>query len=131
MKRKIIIALMIMIVLICGAYFLLVKTLDWKEESRKKAPGSNLIAFHMMSRSEAGPAPYGDHVMLVPRYELFGQYFISPVFAGYCGQTFEYQWIDRQTLEITCTDGKILKKESSSNGVNIKYKLLKEGAGSR
>ena len=49
-------------------------TLDWKEESRKKAPGGDLIAFPMQSRSEAGLAPYGDHMVLVPRYKLLGPY---------------------------------------------------------
>jgi len=128
MKKRITIALLIVIGLTCGAYFWSVITLDWNEESRKKAPGGDIIAFHMQSRSEAGLAPYGDHIVLVPRYKLLGQYYTSPVFAGYCGQLLNYQWIDRQTLEITCTDEKIIRQEVSSNGISIKYIILNKAA---
>jgi hypothetical protein len=124
LMKKRIIALLIISGLICIAYFWLVTTLDWKEESRKKSPEEDIAAFHMQSTSEAGLAPYGDHVVLVPRYKLLGQYYTSPVFAGYCGQEFDCQWIDRQTLEITCTAEKIIKQEISSIGISIKYKIV-------
>jgi hypothetical protein len=109
-------------------------TTDWDEKSRRTAPDGAVTAFHMQAMTDAaGVAPYGDHVVVVPRYKLLGQYYTAPVFAGYC-EEFDYQWIDTQTLEITCTSGgiwkspeNIVKKESVAYGKTIKY-LLKDVA---
>ena len=82
----------------------------------------------MRSGSLAGVAPYGDHLVLVPKYRFFGQYYTSPVFAGYCGLTLDYRWIDSHKLEMICTAEKVKKKAVTSNGIEIKYNITEETA---
>jgi hypothetical protein len=38
-------------------------TLDWREESNISSPDDSVRAFYMRSQSEAGEAPYGDHIV--------------------------------------------------------------------
>lgn len=116
-------AFIILIVFAVGAYLIILISLDWKELSRKRAPEGALVAFHMESMSEAGLAPYGCQVVLVPSYNLLGQYYTEPVFAGYCN--IKYQWVDSHTLQINygvdCKAEKIMRKLTNYEDINIKY----------
>jgi hypothetical protein len=122
-KKRIIIAAIILLGLIVSSYVWLIRPLDWEQISKKKSPEGTVTAFHMQSKSEAGSAPYGDHIILVPKYRLLGQYYTRPIFAGYCGKDFDYEWTAPNALLISCTTDKVMKKEDNSNGIRIEYKI--------
>jgi hypothetical protein len=95
--------------------------IDWHEESSILSPDGSVRAFYMRSGSEAGDAPYGDHVVLVPSWMLLGQYFRTSVFAGYCNVGVQYGWHSNDTLCIKCDGTKIMKKLSKYGSINIEY----------
>ena len=47
-----------------GLYFWLAFPLDWETISYRKSPDGEMVAYHLKSNSEAGDAPYGDHIIL-------------------------------------------------------------------
>ena len=51
-----------------GLYSWLIFPLDWRTISSRKAPEGWWVAYHLKSMSEAGEAPYGDHLILAPSY---------------------------------------------------------------
>ena len=79
------------------------------------------MAFVMESRSEAGVAPYGEHVVIRPSWHFFGQYFIEPVFAGYCRGGVRLNWSSNQALVIQCRAERIVKQAQEADGVRIEY----------
>ena len=88
------------------------------------SPDGSIIAFYMKSTSEAGVAPYGDHIILVPSWMIFGQYFKAPIFAGYCEKGgVHYQWTSRNSLSVKCNGTKILRKIVNYDSVTIEYDL--------
>jgi hypothetical protein len=95
--------------------------IDWHEESSILSPDRSLRAFLMRSGSEAGEAPYGDHVVLVPSWMILGQYFRPSIFAGYCNGGVRYNWTSRDTLCIKCDGAKIMKRLSKYGSINIEY----------
>lgn len=123
MKNKVIIILtsifVSIAVLMGGLYYMMAS--GWSVESRKSAPEGSLVAYYMLSTSEDGLAPYGDHVVLASKYKLFGQYFSEPVFAGYCIKKIELQWPDYRTLLINCDAARVVRKEPVFSNVIIKY----------
>ena len=124
-KKRIILVICVIVISIAVGYEWLVAAVDWEERSMKKAPDGSVTAFYMQGMSDATLAPYGDHIVIVPPYKILGQYYVSPVFAGYCRDELEYKWIDRQTLQITCINEEIaeniVKKETVAYGKQIKY----------
>jgi hypothetical protein len=102
-----------------GLYYMMVS--GWSVGSRKSAPEGSLVAYHMLSKSEDGLAPYGDYVVLVSKYKLFSQYFSEPVFAGYCSKMVELQWLDYRTLQLNCNAARIVKQSPNFKHVEIKY----------
>jgi hypothetical protein len=109
-----------------GLYLWLVSPLDWKTVASKNAPEGGWIAYHMDSRSEAGEAPYGDHIVLASRYWPLGQYYGEVVFAGYCADGPEFRWLDKHQLRIECKTAKVMKRMGAYKDVHIQYEIHEE-----
>ena len=107
-----------------GLYLLLVPP-TWETISYKKAPDSEVVAYHRQSRSEAGDAPYGDHIILARNFWLFGPYYGETVFAAYCTRELKYRWLSSHLLQIECETEKVMKKIEVLNDVYIQYKDFK------
>jgi len=82
-----------------------------------------MVAYYLQSKSEAGEAPYGDHVVLAPRYLPFGQYYSETIFAAYCVDELQYRWLDNQKLSIKCEAEKVIKKSGSYKDLTIEYQI--------
>ena len=104
-----------------GLYFWLVFPLKWETKSYKKAPDGKVVAYHLQSRSEAGDAPYGDHIILARNYWPLGQYYGETVFAAYCTDAPKYRWLNSHLLQIECETEKVMKKMEVLNDVHIQY----------
>jgi hypothetical protein len=104
-----------------GLYFWLVFPLKWETKSYKKAPDGEVVAYHLQSRSEAGDAPYGDHIILARNYWPLGQYYGETVFAAYCTDAPKYRWLNSHLLQIECETEKVMKKMEVLNDVHIQY----------
>jgi hypothetical protein len=100
--------------------------LSWQTVASKKAPEGRWVAYHLQSVSEAGVAPYGDHLVLAPSYWPLGQYYGEVVFAGYCGGGPEFQWLDKHQLRIKCRAKKVMKRMAAFKEVNIRYEIVEE-----
>jgi hypothetical protein len=109
-----------------GLYFWLVFPLYWETKSYKKAPDGEMVAYHLQSRSEAGDAPYGDHIILARYYWPLGQYYGETGFAAYCTGGPKYRWLNSHLLQIECETEKVMKKMEVLNDVHIQYKGVKE-----
>jgi hypothetical protein len=118
--KKLLLFAFLAVVLLVGIVAGITITHDWHQESSISSPDGLYKAFHMRSRSEAGEAPYGDHIVLVPSWMILGQYFKSSVFAGYCGGI-QYKWNSNDTLCIKCDGTKIIKKLSNYGIFKIEY----------
>lgn len=105
--------------ILTGLYFWLVFTLDWETKSYKKAPGGEVVAYHLQSKSEAGDAPYGDHTILARNFWPLGQYYEKTVFAAYCTGGPKYRWLNNHLLQIECETEKVIKKVEVFKGVHI------------
>ena len=112
--------------IIGGLYFWLIFPLDWQTVDRKKAPEGGWVAYHLKSMSEAGEAPYGDHLVLAPSYWPFGQYYGEVIFAGYCGGRPEFRWLGKHQLRIECSAEKVMKRMDSYKDVHIQYEIVEE-----
>jgi hypothetical protein len=122
--KKILYVVFIGVIVALGLKVWLTIKLDWHQQSQAVSPDGNVIAFHMQSTSEAGVAPYGDHIMLVPSWMIFGQYFKAPIFAGYCENGgVHYHWTSKDSLSIKCNGTKILRKLSNYDSVKIEYDI--------
>ena len=124
--KKIAKALLFAVCIFGGLYFWLIFPLDWQTVASKKSPEGGWVVYHLQSRSEAGEAPYGDHIVLAPSYWPLGQYYGEVVFAGYCGTHLEFQWLDKHQLRIECKAEKIMKRMESFKDVYIQYGIVEE-----
>jgi len=93
--------------------------------SYKKSPGGDVVAYHLQSKSEAGYAPYGDHIILAQNYWPLGQYYGKIVFAAYCTGGPKYRWLNSHLLQIECDTEKVIKTMEVFNDVHIQYKNVK------
>ena len=80
-----------------------------------------MVAYHLQSKSEAGDAPYGDHIILARNYWPLGQYYGETVFAAYCNGEPEYRWQNNHLLQVECDTDKVMKKIEVFNDVYIQY----------
>jgi hypothetical protein len=83
------------------------------------------VAYYLQSRSEAGGAPYGDHIILTSSYLPFGQYYRDTIFAAYCESGPKYMWLNNQMLQIECKAEKVMKKVEVLDDVHIQFKIIK------
>jgi hypothetical protein len=120
--KRIATCLSIVVLVLAGLYFSLVFTLDWETISYKKAPGGKMVAYHLRSKSEAGDAPYGDHIILTYNYWPLGQYYGETAFAAYCTGGPNYRWLNNHLLQIECETEKVTKRIEVLNDVHIQYK---------
>lgn len=109
-----------------GLYFWLILPLNWQTISGKKHPEGVWVAYHIQSMSEAGEAPYGDHLVLAQSYWPLGQYYGEVVFAGYCTGGLQYRWLDAHQLHIECNAERVLKRIDAFEGVRIQYDIVKK-----
>lgn len=119
--KKLLLFAFLAVVLLVGIVAWITITHDWHQESSISSPDGRFRAFYMRSRSEAGEAPYGDHIVLVPSWMILGQYFKASVFAGYCERGVQYKWNSNDTLCIKCDGTKIIKKISKHGSIKIEY----------
>jgi hypothetical protein len=89
-----------------GLYFRIVFSLDWETISLKKSPDSKIVAYYLESGSEAGAAPYGDHIILASNYLPFSQYYGDTSFAAYCEGGRTYMWLNNHMLKSSGRKGK-------------------------
>lgn len=107
-----------------GLYFWFLFPLDWETVDSKKDPEGGWVAYYLQSKSEAGEAPYGDHLILAPSYWPLGQYYGEVVFAGYCDGGPEFRWLDKHQLLIDCKSAKVMKKMNTFKEVLIQYEIV-------
>ena len=88
-----------------------------------------MVAYHLQSNSEAGDAPYGDHIILARNYWPLGQYYGETVFAAHCNDEPKYRWLNNNLLRIECETEKVMKKIEALDEIHIQYKVVK-GKGS-
>jgi hypothetical protein len=119
--KKLLYIIILGVVVVLGLKVWLTIKFDWHQESKAVSPDGSVIAFYMQSMSEAGVAPYGDHIILVPSWMVFGQYFRDPIFAGYCNNRVYYQWTSKDSFSIKCNGTKILRKLSNYDSIKIEY----------
>lgn len=93
----------------------------WVKRAQATSPNGKMTAFYVKSGSEAGQAPYGDHIVLSPRYWPFGEFFGETVFAGYCNKSPRFEWISDNKLEIGCETKEVLKQLETFEGISIIY----------
>ncbi len=74
----------------------------------------------MQSKSEAGEAPYREHIIIAPSWMLFANYYKEPVYAGYC-EELKYRWKSNDILVVEFKEGKLMKKTYKFNNINIEY----------
>src|SRR5436309_5238698 len=98
--------------------------LDWTTESHAQSPDGRITAYHLASRSEAGDAPYGDHIVLASSYLPFGQYYGQVVFAGYCESGPKYVWKTERQLQISCETDTVKKRIETFKEVQIEYQII-------
>lgn len=113
--------LLVVALILAGLYIWLIFQLDWQNISSKKSPSGEMVAYYLMSTSEAGEAPYGDHLILAPGYWPLGQYYGEVFFAGYCTGGLQYRWIDEHQLYIVCNAEKVMKKIEIFKDIHIRY----------
>ena len=126
MLKRIAKALLLVVCVFGGLYFWLIFPLAWQTVASKKAPEGSWVVYHLQSGSEAGEAPYGNHIVLAPSYWPLGQYYGEVVFAGYCVTGPEFRWLDKHQLRIEFKAEKIMKMIESFKDVNIQYKIGQE-----
>jgi len=124
--KRIVKALLLTACIFGGLYFWLIFPLDWQTVSSKKAPEGGWVVYHLRSMSEAGEAPYGDHIVLAPSYWPLGQHYGEVVFAGYCGNGPEFRWLDKHQLRIECEAVKVMKRMEGFKDVHIQYGIVEE-----
>ncbi len=124
MLKRVFTALLLISFILSGLYLWLILPLNWQTVSSKETPGGKWIAYHLQSGSEAGEAPYGDHIVLASSYWPLGQYYGEVVFAGYCGNSLGYQWLDTHQLQLDCVGEKVMKRPDTFKGVQIKYQIV-------
>ncbi|MEM9741076.1 MAG: hypothetical protein AAF918_00190 [Pseudomonadota bacterium] len=76
------------------------RSLDWNEQSRVASPDARHALVHYQSTSEAGHAPYGDHLVLESSAGFGGRSSSAIVFAGFC-ETLDIGWTDA-VVRIAC-----------------------------
>ena len=59
-------------------------------------------AKYYKSKSEAGHAPYGDHLILESKNSFPVLFPGEVIFAGYCGGGVEFQWVGNEIIRIGC-----------------------------
>ena len=110
--------------MIGGLYVWLILPLDWTTESHAQSPDGRTTAYHLASSSEAGDAPYGDHIVLASSYLPFGQYYGQVVFAGYCVSGPKYVWKTERHFQIRCETNTVKKRIETFKEVQIEYQII-------
>jgi hypothetical protein len=104
--KKIVIGLSIG-VLIAAVFFLsLLLYADvtaWEEKSKKVSPNSNFEIHHYHNTSDYDlHAPYGDYLFLSRPSGWRSPRDGYVIFAGYCGESLNYTWVDNENIKVTC-----------------------------
>ena len=105
--------------------------LDWTTVASKRSPDDGWTAYHVRSRSEAGAAPYGDHLVLAPAYWPFGRYYGELVFAGYCSDELVFHWVGAHQLRLECTAEKVIKMVDAYKEIRIQHANVSTGSEAR
>ncbi len=120
------IALAIAAVIFGVAVAWLFSDLDWKVTNAVPSPSGAVIASVLESKSEAGAAPYGQHLVLTPRWKVFFRTLSEPSFAGYCvNGSVTITWLSETKLTVSCesrTDRVVLQR-SHWRHVDIEYAI--------
>lgn len=113
----------ILIFLLIGIISILEKHLLYQIAS----PDGSLKVLVFWNLSEGGAAPYGYHVSLSRWYVPSKLSFNSPFFAGYCRERPEIEWLNSQSIKLSCslTREPVLRSEFIS-GVEVSYSLIDE-----
>lgn len=82
--------------------------MSWEHVSSRVSTDGSMTAKYYRSKSKAGHAPLGDH-LVVESGIMFPTLFPGEiVFAGYCSGKLEYKWISSPTAEVLavgCPEG--------------------------
>lgn len=99
--------------------------LDWSDIGAIRSPDGRIVASILRSRSESALAPYGEHVVLTPRWRTSTRTMSEPIFAGYCKGGVRVAWIAEGRLSISCNaePGAPIHKETRWNDVDIEYAI--------
>lgn len=118
-----------LIATLAGLFLWLALPLDWETVRSYRSPGGQWTAYHLRSRSEAGDAPYGDHVVLSPGNQPLGRFFGEVVFAAYCMDGAGIHWLADSVLQVQCRADRVVKRLPSLDGVTIRYRVTAPPSG--
>lgn len=96
--------------------------MDYELVSSASSPDGQIIVSELHSSSEAGHAPYGQHLVL-SRKKITRPGEEHVIFAGYC-KSLSYSWASNTEIVVSCessnTDA-IKTKSIKALGIEIKY----------
>lgn len=76
--------------------------IDWERMSSAKSPNGKYTVVYYRSNSEAGHAPYGDHLVIESWKSFPSAHSGETFFAGYCGNEFDFEWVGNEKIKISC-----------------------------
>ncbi len=105
MKKNIVIAALILIISLYVLFRAGLSYLDdynYTKESSSASPNGYWLLTEFQSMSEGGHAPYGQYLSLTRKSEINTPEKGYVVFAGYCDNTFGYEWKSDELVLIKC-----------------------------
>ena len=97
--------------------------LDWEKMSSEKSPDGKYTIEYYRSKSEAGHAPYGDHLVIESWTSFPSPNSGETFFAGYCGNEFTFEWVGNDKIEISCPslneEGAIRTRAILVHGISV------------
>jgi len=124
-KKNVTIILLSAIIALYALFRLLMvvlPSLDYEKQSSKTSPNGNSELTLFQSQSEAGHAPYGEHLVLHSTRKVLNPDKGHVIFAGYCESGLDYSWKSDKEIVVKCApSGKvpILTSSTIAYGVSI------------
>ena len=98
---------------------------NYTKESSSPSPSGRWLITMFQSMSEGGHAPYGQYLSLTRKSEINTPEKGHIVFAGYCGQSFDFEWKSDHLVLIKCgsDEGKNILTISNA-AFGIKFEVI-------
>ena len=96
----------------------------------QRSPSGMLTIAAFRSVSEAGHAPYGDHLVLSPEPHIRRPSDGYVVFAGYCSNELRFSWTSDTEVVIQCDtkeSNPVVTLASRAGRVDFRFELVQEG----
>lgn len=96
--------------------------LDYDVSSNKRSPNGNYLLTEVLSTSEGGHAPYGEHLIL-SRKAVDTPDEGCVIFAGYC-KSLSYSWKSDAEITISCSGldtENVMSSAVKAHGIQVNY----------